>query len=111
MHSVRNAFFAKAALGAKKQSIETVAQKLSLSKAVKENEKVRKYALKHGMTELLDESGTNINVQIFDCSKIAMGSLKKRKTPKSKDVIVVMDYASLIVLSLKIQDLRCLKDL
>lgn len=93
MHSVRNAFFAKAALGAKKQSIETVAQKLSLSKAVKENEKVRKYALKHGMTELLDESGTNINVQIFDCSKIAMGSLKKRKTPKSKDVIVVMDYA------------------
>jgi len=93
MHSVRNAFFAKTALRLTRQSIETVAQKLSQNKAVKENEKVRKYALKNGMTELLDESGTNINVQIFDCSKFPLGNLKKRKTPKSKAVIVVMDYA------------------
>jgi len=93
MHSVRNAFFAKDALGMKQHSIQTIAQKLSLAKAVKENEKVRKYALKNGMVELVDDSGTNINVQIFDCSKINLTGIKKRKTPKSKEVIVVMDYA------------------
>ncbi len=93
MHSVLNSLFAKAALGLKRQSLETIAQKLSQKKSTRENEKVRKYALKHGMVELLDESGANINVQIFDCSLINLSGIRKKKSPKSKDVIVVMDYA------------------
>ncbi len=86
MHSVMNTLFVPKALKAelKKKSVFEVYEALSEGKNSALRNKVSKEALSNGMTYLQDESGTNINVQIFDISKI----------DKSKeDVIVVMDYA------------------
>ena len=86
MHSVMNTLFVPKALKAelKKKSVFEVYEALSEDKNSALRNKVSKEALSNGMTYLQDESGTNINVQIFDISKI----------DKSKeDVIVVMDYA------------------
>jgi len=86
MHSVMNTLFVPIALKSelKKKSNFEIYEALSEDKNNALRNKVSKQALKNGMIYLKDESGTNINVQIFDFSKI----------DKSKDeVIVVMDYA------------------
>ena len=100
-HSVMNSFFAKAALSRKVKfkSLEDLASQLSLSKNKNLRETVKKYALKNGMYELDDATGTNISVQIFDCATIDLSKLPpeilgKRKKPKANNtVIIVMDYA------------------
>ena len=61
-------------------------------------DKVRKSALAHGLTEVLDISGTNISVQIIDLCNFDLKDLPSELsdsiTKKScDDVIVVMDYA------------------
>ena len=45
---------------------------------------VHKTALNHGMVYIQDESGTNIDVKIFDLSKV---------DPGQQEVMIVMDYA------------------
>ena len=100
-HSVMNSFFAKAALSRKVKfkSLEDLASQLSLSKNKNLREVVKKYALKNGMYELDDATGTNISVQIFDgaaidFSKLPPEILGKRKRPKTNNsIIIVMDYA------------------
>ena len=99
MHSVMNSFFAKAAIGKKfpKLSLEETAERLSLPENRKLRKMVEAYAAKNGMYELNDQSGTNISVQIFDCSKMKIGDLPDEITWKKKAkkdfVIIVMDYA------------------
>jgi len=86
MHSVMNTLFVPIALKAelKNKSSFEIYETLSEDKNSDLRNKVSKKALGNGMIYLKDESGTNINVQIFDISKI----------DKSKnEVIVVMDYA------------------
>ena len=86
MHSVMNTLFVPKALQAelKKNSLFDIYEALSDDKSDALRKKVTKAALQGGMIYLKDESGTNINVQIFDISKID----KDRK-----EVIIVMDYA------------------
>jgi hypothetical protein len=69
-----------------------------LSKPVnsKQREKVFSFALKNGMTFIEDKSGTNIDVQIVDTSKLTDGTYSaenKEFKPEEKPVIMVMDYA------------------
>jgi hypothetical protein len=59
--------------------------------------KVNKLALQKGMIYIPDTSGTNIDVQIFDTSKIDVSKLdievRKSFKTEEKPVIFVMDYA------------------
>ena len=86
MHSVMNTLFVPIALKTelKKLSSFEVYEALSEDKNSALRNKVSKVALDNGMQYLKDESGTNINVQIFDVSKI---------DSSKNEVIVVMDYA------------------
>ncbi len=99
MHSVVNSLYAKKAL--EKESAEgsvlELYQQLSLEKNAKLRDKVLAVARKNGMIEIKDVSGTNIDVQIFDMSKLGKDAccyefpinLENDKKP----VIFVMDYA------------------
>jgi len=99
LHSVMNSLFAEAALikTHKNDPIDELAELLSNSTNKKLRETVRKHALKNGMYEIHDPSGTNISVQIFDLSKIDITKLsyldKSLHNLQSDDVIIVMDYA------------------
>src|SRR5690606_17563408 len=70
---------------------------LSSEKNKNLNEKVRNLAERNGMIFLDDESGANIDVQIFDTAKFGKGSccyeLPKDMPEEEKPVIFVMDYA------------------
>ena len=86
MHSVMNTLFVPFALKSelKKNSDFEIYEALSDDKNNDLRNKVSKVALSNGMIYLKDESGTNINVQIFDLSNI---------DKSKKEVIIVMDYA------------------
>lgn len=89
MHSVMNTLYAEKALASEK-NIKT---KLELFEVLSKNdngklrEKVIKYATQNGMVYLPDESGTNIDVQLFDTDNL----LPDGDDPKP--IILVMDYA------------------
>ena len=71
LHSVMNSFFAKAVMKkVKKMSFEEVTKKLSDDNQQKTREKITKHASENGMTQIQDKSGSNIGVQIFDCSQL-----------------------------------------
>lgn len=97
MHSVMNSVYANGILGTKykDKSEYAIYEDLSASGNSDLRKKVEDFALKNGMISLPDASGTNIDVQIFDTSKI---DWKKSNFPKAKingeaPVIIVMDYA------------------
>ena len=87
MHSVMNTLYARKALKefCKNKSDLEIYEALSQDKNQKLRDTVNDFALKNGMIYIKDESGTNINVQIFDTNKI--------KPQKNAPVIIVMDYA------------------
>ncbi len=99
MHSVMNTLFAPSALKtiASKKDIFEVYEELSNDESESLRSKVKSRALRNGMLYIKDASGANIDVQIFDTSKIdiskidikAKGVILKEKKP----VILVMDYA------------------
>ncbi len=97
MHSVMNSIFAahvhKGKL--KDKSDFFVYEELSKQGAHDVRDKVEAFALQHGMISLPDQSGTNIDVQIFDTAKIdwAKSNFPKANVSKEKPVIIVMDYA------------------
>ena len=101
LHSVMNSIYGAEALKTKfkGKSLSDIASYLSDTKEQKLRKKVRDYAFKHGMTELHNPSGTNISVQIFDCSKIKVSTLPIELGSKidqkrlNKLVLIVMDYA------------------
>lgn len=89
MHSVMNTLFAKKALTKElkgKADLE-IYQTLSQPGQDKLRDKVERHAMQNGMTLIEDESGTNIDVQIFDTAKLSAGDAK------DAPVILVMDYA------------------
>ena len=92
MHSVKNSLYAPIALGAefKKMKPLEVFQSLSNPKNRKLQDKVTKTALENGMTFIADTSGTNIDVQIFDTSKLSGATAN---TIDKSPIIIVMDYA------------------
>jgi len=97
MHSVMNSIFATTALKTnfRDKSDFFIYEELSKSKANEVRNKVEEIALKQGMIFLKDNSGTNIDVQIFDTVKIdwANSSFPKAKIGDEPPVLIVMDYA------------------
>lgn len=89
MHSVMNTLYSHIALKEEfenKKPLE-IYEALSNSANGQLRNQVMKVALDNGMKFLEDTSGTNIDVQVFDTSKI--NNSEKGESP----VIVVMDYA------------------
>ncbi|MFH6767348.1 hypothetical protein V8G56_01265 [Gaetbulibacter aquiaggeris] len=99
MHSVMNTLFAPSALKTEsaKKTIFEVYEALSLSANKDLRDKVTKEALQKGMHFIPDTSGTNIDVQIFDTSKIDVSKIDVKTNAtilkEVKPVILVMDYA------------------
>ncbi len=97
MHSVMNSLFATHVLKTKfkDKSDFYIYEELSKSGSSALRDKVEEFALKHGMISLPDQSGTNIDVQIFDTAKIdwAKSAFPKAKVGKQSPVLIVMDYA------------------
>jgi hypothetical protein len=98
MHSVMNSIFATNVLKTKfkDKSDFFIYEELSKFGANDVRKKVEDVALKQGMISLPDDaSGTNIDVQIFDTSKIdwAKTSFPKAKVGNESPVLIVMDYA------------------
>ncbi len=92
MHSIMNSLYAERVLVAesKGKTQFELFEALSKSENSKLREKVEKYALEHGMVYLPDESGTNIDVQLFDTEKLSMG----HEYPEGESpLLLVMDYA------------------
>lgn len=99
MHSVKNLLYAYAALDKNKEG----KKKPDIFEFIKEHrtddKKLNAYAAKHGMTEYTDNSGANINFQIFNTEKLKNVSLHpalkidKKMIASDKPVILVMDYA------------------
>ena len=99
LHSVMNVIYAPKALKtlAEKKDIFEVYESLSDNNSKILRNKVTQQALKEGMIFIKDKSGTNIDVQIFDTSKIDFSTTDLKIKKKSKDsenpIIFVMDYA------------------
>ncbi len=102
LHSVMNALYGSAALKGRKKaigSLESLARELSDDAGAPLRKKIKQYALKNGMYQLDDTSGTNISVQVFDIHRIKSSLLPaeiKMDTnyiKEHKPVIIVMDYA------------------
>lgn len=100
MHSVMNSLFASTALKTeikdKNKDIFEVYKSLSQPESKTKRTKVESYALQNGMLSVRDESGTNIDVQIYDTDKIDFSSTKFQYSEvdiDNKAIIFVMDYA------------------
>ncbi len=96
VHSVMNTLHAPKALKTlcAKHDIFTVYELLSKEENDSLRNKIKQTALKEGMIFIKDSSGTNIDVQIFDSSKIDFSHTEiNRETSTSDPVVIVMDYA------------------
>ncbi len=101
LHSVMNSLFAKAALRKSRPEADlmALAEEISLDTQNELANQVRSYALKHGMYEVEDRSGTNIQVQIFDLAKANWDhvpheiQLDMDMLEEQQPVLVVMNYA------------------
>ncbi|MCL5127242.1 hypothetical protein [Algibacter sp. L4_22] len=99
MHSVMNTLFTPNALKSivAKKDIFDVYESLSHKENESLRNKISKEALQKGMFYIKDTSGANIDVQIFDTSKIDTSKLdiqvSEAVLQDKKPVIIVMDYA------------------
>lgn len=101
LHSVMNCFYAAQAfpLQSRERALEELAKELSLDENSTLRAKVKAFALRNGMHQLDDTSGTNISVQIFDTSRMDVATLPPELAwdaeyvKREKPVIFVMDYA------------------
>ncbi|WP_121666113.1 DUF6909 family protein [Mesonia aquimarina] len=95
MHSVMNTLYAPIALKEelKNKSREELYEALSNSANGKLRMKVQKTALENGMVYIEDQSGANINVQLFDTSKINHPEKRFQADIENAPVLIVMDYA------------------
>ncbi|WP_438961166.1 DUF6909 family protein [Nonlabens sp.] len=101
LHSVMNSLYGPKALASQLKKMDRMKLFASLSNdaAKKDRDAIKKHALSNGMSYLKDESGTNIDVQIFDMAEcqymdVDFCSLRFRESEDStKPVLIVMDYA------------------
>ncbi|MDC1323952.1 hypothetical protein N8270_04555 [Polaribacter sp.] len=97
MHSVLNSIYAEKALPkeAKKTKNFELFELMSASNSKPLQKTVKDFASKNGLIYLKDTSGTNINVQIIDTSKINVDvtTFAKGNSEEESPVIIVMDYA------------------
>jgi hypothetical protein len=101
MHSVMNVLFASEAIHDNHtiSNAEELYKELSMPENSHLRLKVKEHALQNGMHILQDKSGTNIPVQIFDCSALRFESVTSDfnieidSSRLSSAVLIVMDYA------------------
>jgi len=99
LHSVMNTLYAPLTIkpGKADKDIFVTYEKLSNSENEALRKKVTQKALQQGMIFIKDTSGTNIDVQIFDTSKLDLEALdlgvKNPSADKEAPVLFVMDYA------------------
>ena len=98
LHSVINTIYAHQALGlGTYEEVEKVAMDISINAKNNKAKEITAYALKNGLIDLPDLSGTNIGAQIIDTAKMSSGTIvpgvSLPKEQKKRPVIVVMDYA------------------
>lgn len=97
MHSVLNSIYAPKALpeeSEKHPGLELF-QLLSNDGSDHLHKKIKKYASQNGLIYIKDKSGTNINVQVIDTSKIDFETIpfQINNSQGKEPVIIVMDYA------------------
>ncbi|WKN42866.1 DUF6909 family protein [Tunicatimonas pelagia] len=99
LHSIVNTIYGYHALGKSDYAaIEQLATEISQNKKPQLAKKIRDFALKNGLTEVVDQSGTNISVQIIDTAQlpnehIAPGIPRLDTDVEQLPVLLVMDYA------------------
>lgn len=98
MHSVMNSLFAKQVLSSEIEGDEyQLYELLSKSENGDLRNRVTEFALENGMTFIKDTSGTNIDVQLFDLSKINLNQCylhsENSELISCESVLIVMDYA------------------
>ncbi|WP_127845964.1 DUF6909 family protein [Psychroflexus aestuariivivens] len=95
MHSVMNTLYASLSLPkmCEEKSRFQVYEALSSATNQKLRQTVTEKALSKGMISIDDQSGTNIDVQIFDLAKLNHPEEKFKLKTKDAPVIIVMDYA------------------
>ncbi|MEM9831426.1 MAG: hypothetical protein AAF944_12370 [Bacteroidota bacterium] len=99
LHSVVNTIYGYHALGRSDYSaLEQLAIEISQQKKTQLVKKIREYAFQHGLTEVIDQSGTNISVQVIDTAQLPNGYIVPEVPfPETKDdqfpILLVMDYA------------------
>ena len=99
MHSVMNTLFTPSILNTIdiKKDIYEVYKSLSNKENGDLRDKIEKEALQNGMYYIKDTSGANIDVQIFDTTKVDPSKLdiniNEIGLKQKKSVILVMDYA------------------
>ena len=97
MHSVLNAIYAENALPKEAKHLKDfeLYQLLSNQNSKPLQKTVKDYASKNGLIYVKDTSGTNINVQVIDTSKISFkhSLFTNKDNMGTKPVIIVMDYA------------------
>ncbi len=95
MHSVMNTLYAKPALHEEvdEENMLPTYEALSDNQNLKLRKKVEDFAAKNGMIYLKDKSGTNIDVQLFDLSKVPDKNCLFNVKNHKDEVIIVMDYA------------------
>lgn len=96
MHSVMNTLFASTLFEEeiKEEGVFKIYEKLSQDEGVDMRHLIEKEAMSRGMFYINDESGANINVQIFDTLKLKHSDpLFQYKEERKAPVILVMDYA------------------
>lgn len=101
LHSVMNSLYGPKALATKLKNNDRMELFATLSNdsSKKDRQAIEKHALANGMTFLKDESGTNIDVQIFDMSQCQFMDVDfctprfRESDNLKKPVLVVMDYA------------------
>lgn len=97
MHSVLNSIYAPKALPEESQKYPGLElfQLLSNDGSDHLHKKIKKYASQNGLIYIKDKSGTNINVQVIDTSKIDFETIpfQINNSQGKEPVIIVMDYA------------------
>ncbi len=100
MHSVMNCLYGRQVMADKyknKDAME-VFELLSSDESALYHKKIKDFAQKNGMLFIKDESGSNIDVQLFDCKKINLKETYINEIIGSQEVdndciLIVMDYA------------------
>jgi len=100
LHSVMNALYAFSALGeVSEDGIEDLARRLSMDNERRARRQVEQFALDNGMHHLKDDSGANIQVQIFDLTQIHNPKFaseiewNENYVKEQQPLLLVMDYA------------------
>jgi hypothetical protein len=98
LHSFLNTIYGHQALGLNSfEEIERVAMDISLGSKSHKGKDILKYAQSNGFMEILDESGTNIHVQLIDTASMSKNTLLPNcnlpEEKKKRPVLLVMDYA------------------